>query len=827
MSYPHKIYLYAVLTFAGIGLFYVGKHYSNFIAGAPKITDTAAPLDPKASDSPIKAEIVSGVKALASVPEEFDLKKHRGRLISEEAKLLLRTSAIRETFPRNKGDPFRWSPFEEYIIEGTVDSIQRGDHSQSFGVSLKQNIGRFVYYENQTRAGAIIFFNNKNTVHRFSHSAKDENEWTIEELPYHDVICASSGATYPIHASNGGYPRRSHQISNSIRTIARSIPLNASGHFESKAGAPTVIYCDFDGEVVDQLLWDESTINAAPSGLSNESVLEILKLVAEDFAPFDVNVTDDRSVYDSTDIEKRVMCISTPTDTAAPGSGGVAYLNSFRDFWDGELVCWNFNLNSNTLAGDTISHEVGHTLNLDHHGDSSQNAPEYHNGHSSESRDWGPIMGAAFDAEMVQWSDGNYTSATNSNQDDLQLITNYGLSYRADDYGNDSATGENISISNMPVSRNGIIERNTDVDVFNVTYSSLGKVQITGVGIEGIQSNLDVKLSILDSDGIIVYAQTSDTSDDAVTELLLEPGSYQIRVQGDSSGNPYGNPATGWSAYGSLGQYQLNFLPDPPSFSDAIEQYSTIALTGDANWIAQTRTSYDGVDAVESGSVFANESSRFSTSKQTTSVSFWYKVSSEEDWDFFEFYIDGSEIIKESGEVGWTQFTNSSLSNTNHTFEWRYTKDTYVDAGADKAWVDQISFDQNGGYQEWSNTNSASDNGEIDSDSDGLIDLVEYLVSGSSLSHDGSDSIALDANSREFTLRRDSASKDLIIRLLVSDDLENWVPIAVSYEGNSFSTINGLTATDNALNGSLVETKITISPSNETKKFAKLEIVLK
>ncbi len=150
-----------------------------------------------------------------------------------------------------------------------------------------------------------------------------------------------------------------------------------------------------------------------------------------------------------------------------------------------------------------------------------------------------------------------------------------------------------------------------------------------------------------------------------------------------------------------------------------------------------------------------------------------------------------------------------------------------MDSGSDKAWVDKVVFDQNGGYQEWSSTNSASDGGIDDSDGDGLIDLVEYLVAGSSLTQDGSDSIGLDADSREFTLRRDSANADLILRLLVSDDLENWTPIAVSYEGNSFSTTNGLTATDSALNGSLIETKITISPTNETKKFAKLEIVLK
>ena len=175
MSNPHKLYLSAILTIASIGIFFVGKHYSNFFASDPKITDMAAFLDPEASDSSIKAEIISGSKALASVPEEFDLKKHREGLIGEEDKRLLSSSAIRATFPQNKGDPYRWSPFDDYLIEGTVDSIQRGDRSQSFGVTLKNDVGRFVYYENQTRAGAIIFFNNRNAGHQFSHSANDKN----------------------------------------------------------------------------------------------------------------------------------------------------------------------------------------------------------------------------------------------------------------------------------------------------------------------------------------------------------------------------------------------------------------------------------------------------------------------------------------------------------------------------------------------------------------------------------------------------------------------------------------------------------------------------
>ena len=85
-----------------------------------------------------------------------------------------------------------------------------------------------------------------------------------------------------------------------------------------------------------------------------------------------------------------------------------------------------------------------------------------------------------------------------------------------------------------------------------------------------------------------------------------------------------------------------------------------------------------------------------------------------------------------SGEVGCTKFTNNSLSNTNHNFEWRYTKDTYVDAGADKVGSTKFLLIKMAAIKN-GRTNSASDSGEVDSDSDGLIDLVEYLVAGSSL----------------------------------------------------------------------------------------------
>jgi hypothetical protein len=59
-----------------------------------------------------------------------------------------------------------------------------------------------------------------------------------------------------------------------------------------------------------------------------------------------------------------MRAVVTPTDTAGPGTGGVAYINSWK--WGGsDIVCWVFNQGIKSCA-DTIAHEVGHTLGFTH-----------------------------------------------------------------------------------------------------------------------------------------------------------------------------------------------------------------------------------------------------------------------------------------------------------------------------------------------------------------------------------------------------------------------------------------------------------------------------
>lgn len=72
-------------------------------------------------------------------------------------------------------------------------------------------------------------------------------------------------------------------------------------------------------------------------------------------------------------------------------------------------------------------------------------------------------------------------------------------------------------------------------------------------------------------------------------------------------------------------------------------------------------------------------------------LTFWYKVSSEGNYDKLHFYMDNSQVQEWSGNVNWTQFTQPVSVGT-HTFKWSYTKDGSVNNGSDCAWIDDIQF---------------------------------------------------------------------------------------------------------------------------------------
>jgi subtilisin family serine protease len=78
-------------------------------------------------------------------------------------------------------------------------------------------------------------------------------------------------------------------------------------------------------------------------------------------------------------------------------------------------------------------------------------------------------------------------------------------------------------------------------------------------------------------------------------------------------------------------------------------------------------------------------------------LTFRYSVSSESNYDFFKFYVDGAQTISESGVVDWTNYTFTASSNKTYTFKWAYSKDYSVNRNDDCARVDDIIYSGNQG----------------------------------------------------------------------------------------------------------------------------------
>lgn len=75
-------------------------------------------------------------------------------------------------------------------------------------------------------------------------------------------------------------------------------------------------------------------------------------------------------------------------------------------------------------------------------------------------------------------------------------------------------------------------------------------------------------------------------------------------------------------------------------------------------------------------------------------MTFMYKVSSEQNYDKFFFYMDNQLLNGSngySGTIDWTQYTQPVTQGT-HTFKWEYHKDSSVNSGEDCVYVDDITF---------------------------------------------------------------------------------------------------------------------------------------
>jgi len=117
-------------------------------------------------------------------------------------------------------------------------------------------------------------------------------------------------------------------------------------------------------------------------------------------------------------------------------------------------------------------------------------------------------------------------------------------------------------------------------------------------------------------------------------------------------------------------------------------------FTGDANWTITSGEFQEGAFAAQSGDIADNQESAMSIEimvEESGNLSFYRKVSSEANYDFLEFYIDGSKLDSWSGSLGWAEQTYAMDAGV-HSLTWKYVKDGAVSSGSDCAWIDYITF---------------------------------------------------------------------------------------------------------------------------------------
>ncbi len=116
----------------------------------------------------------------------------------------------------------------------------------------------------------------------------------------------------------------------------------------------------------------------------------------------------------------------------------------------------------------------------------------------------------------------------------------------------------------------------------------------------------------------------------------------------------------------------------------------------DKPWIISGSNSIDGNLSARSGIIGHNSVTKLiirTYFEEPDSLKFYYKVSSEPNYDYLQFNLNDSEILKKSGETVWEKQAIAVPAGFNK-MEWIYKKDNSVSQGADGAWIDLIDFSE-------------------------------------------------------------------------------------------------------------------------------------
>ena len=111
---------------------------------------------------------------------------------------------------------------------------------------------------------------------------------------------------------------------------------------------------------------------------------------------------------------------------------------------------------------------------------------------------------------------------------------------------------------------------------------------------------------------------------------------------------------------------------------------------GGTGWTVDASVTHDGVDSVKAQTTDGQSTYREYTVTGPAVVDFWWKVSSEKNFDTFSYSLNGTNQETISGEVDWT-YRTLTLPEGTHTIRWTYAKDASDAVGQDAGWLDELA----------------------------------------------------------------------------------------------------------------------------------------
>jgi hypothetical protein len=329
----------------------------------------------------------------------------------------------------------------------------------------------------------------------------------------------------------------------------------------SLPSAEAVLYLDFDGHVVNGTSFNyDGPIECEPANLAAEQITEIYNRIAEDYRPFQINVTTDSTAYVAAPATRRIRVLFTVSHSwYGNAAGGVALMNSFS--WGDGTPCFVFTAlfqyNAKQIA-EAGAHDVGHTLGLSHQASYDMNCDktsEFNYGAGNGETGWAPIMGVGYYRNFTVWHNGSDPYGCNNTQNDLEVITSEdnGFDFRADDHGNQGSTATPAAVAQGGFNATGVVSTTSDVDLFRFTLAKNSQVILSAlpysVGSGNTGSDLDLQVDVLDSAQHVIGSYNPGNELSSFVDTVLLAGTYYLRI--DGAGNEFA------PEYGSLGSYSV------------------------------------------------------------------------------------------------------------------------------------------------------------------------------------------------------------------------------------------------------------------------------